>query len=100
MLLLDAEGYFRTLREQTQRCKSHIVGVFRRRFAASCVRSPLAYVWLPSIPRLLRAVKKHAKEQWMILYIERWLKAPVQEEDGRLVAREKGTPQGEWPAHS
>ncbi len=34
---------------------------------------------------LLRAVKKHAKEQWMVLYIERWLKAPVQEEDGEAV---------------
>ena len=45
--------------------------------------------------RLLRAVKKHAPEQWIVLYIERWLKAPVQEEeDGRLVPREKGTPQG------
>jgi len=43
---------------------------------------------------LLRAVKKHAPEQWIILYIERWLKAPVQEEDGRLVPRERGTPQG------
>jgi RNA-directed DNA polymerase len=43
---------------------------------------------------LIRAVKKHAKEQWMVLYIERWLKAPVQEEDGQLVPREKGTPQG------
>src|SRR6266581_2763046 len=43
---------------------------------------------------LLRAVKKHASEQWIILYIERWLKAPVQEEDGRLVPRERGTPQG------
>jgi RNA-directed DNA polymerase len=43
---------------------------------------------------LMRAVKKHAPEQWMVLYIERWLKAPVQEEDGQLVAREKGTPQG------
>jgi RNA-directed DNA polymerase len=43
---------------------------------------------------LLRAVKKHAKEPWMVLYIERWLKAPVQEEDGQLVPREKGTPQG------
>src|SRR6266852_5959417 len=40
------------------------------------------------------AVKRHAKEQWMVLYIERWLKAPVQEEDGQLVPREKGTPQG------
>ena len=27
---------------------------------------------------LIRAVKKHAKEQRMVLYIERWLKAPVQ----------------------
>src|SRR4029079_14648583 len=43
---------------------------------------------------LIRAVKKHAKERWMVLYIERWLKAPVQEEDGQLVPREKGTPQG------
>jgi len=39
---------------------------------------------------LLRAVKKHAPEQWIVLYIERWLKAPVQEEDGRLVPREGG----------
>jgi RNA-directed DNA polymerase len=30
----------------------------------------------------------------MVLYIERWLKAPVQEEDGQLIPREKGTPQG------
>ena len=43
---------------------------------------------------LMRAVKKHAKDQWLVLYIERWLKAPVQEEDGQLVPREKGTPQG------
>jgi RNA-directed DNA polymerase len=43
---------------------------------------------------LMRAVKKHAKDQWLVLYIERWLKAPVQEEDGKLIPREKGTPQG------
>ena len=30
----------------------------------------------------------------MVLYIERWLTAPMQEEDGQLVARDKGTPQG------
>src|SRR5215475_13032638 len=49
-----------------------------------------------NIPKdlLLRAVKKHAKEPWMVLYIERWLQAPEQEEDGQLVPREKGTPQG------
>ena len=43
---------------------------------------------------LMRAVKKHAKDRWNILDIERWLKAPMQEEDGRLVPRERGTPQG------
>jgi len=43
---------------------------------------------------LMRAVGKHAKDKWVVLYIERWLKAPVQEEDGTLVPREKGTPQG------
>jgi RNA-directed DNA polymerase len=42
----------------------------------------------------MRAVRRHAKDRWVVLYIERWLKAPVQEEDGRLVPREKGTPQG------
>ena len=30
----------------------------------------------------------------MVLYIERWLQAPVQEEDSQLVRRDKGTPQG------
>jgi RNA-directed DNA polymerase len=43
---------------------------------------------------LIRAVKKHAKEKWIVLYIERWLKAAVQEDDGQLISREKGTPQG------
>ena len=43
---------------------------------------------------LMRAVKKHADSPWVLLSIERWLKAPVQMSDGTLVAREKGTPQG------
>jgi RNA-directed DNA polymerase len=43
---------------------------------------------------LRRAVKKHTDSPWVLLYIERWLKAPVQMSDGTLVAREKGTPQG------
>jgi RNA-directed DNA polymerase len=43
---------------------------------------------------MMRAVRKHAKDKWVVLYIERWLKAPAQDEKGRLVPREKGTPQG------
>jgi RNA-directed DNA polymerase len=43
---------------------------------------------------IMRAVKKHTNSEWMLLYIERWLKAPVQLEDGTLVERDRGTPQG------
>jgi RNA-directed DNA polymerase len=43
---------------------------------------------------MMRAVKKHAKEKWVVLYIERWLKAPAQDEAGNLLKRERGTPQG------
>lgn len=43
---------------------------------------------------LMKAVRKHTQEKWIILYIERWLKAPMQLADGTLLARDKGTPQG------
>jgi len=43
---------------------------------------------------LMLAVEKHVPEKWMRLYIERWLKAPVQYRDGRLESRDVGTPQG------
>jgi RNA-directed DNA polymerase len=43
---------------------------------------------------LLRAVRKHTECKWAILYIERWLKAPLQLADGTLVERTRGTPQG------
>ena len=43
---------------------------------------------------IMRAVKKHTNSEWMLLYIERWLKAPIQLEDGTLVERDRGTPQG------
>jgi RNA-directed DNA polymerase len=43
---------------------------------------------------LMRAVRKHTDCKWVLLYIERWLKAPAQLADGSLINREKGTPQG------
>ena len=43
---------------------------------------------------LMKAVRTHIKEDWILLYIERWLKAPFEMEDGTLVMRERGTPQG------
>jgi RNA-directed DNA polymerase len=39
-------------------------------------------------------VRKHTDCKWITLYIERWLKAPAQLEDGILCERTKGTPQG------
>jgi hypothetical protein len=39
-------------------------------------------------------VEKHTELKWLRLYVERWLKAPVQKEDGTLVVRNCGSPQG------
>jgi group II intron reverse transcriptase/maturase len=43
---------------------------------------------------MLKAVRHHTDERWVLLYVERWLKAPVMMNDGSLVARDRGTPQG------
>ena len=43
---------------------------------------------------LMRAVRKHTDSAWEILYIGRWLKAPFQMQDGNMVERTMGTPQG------
>jgi RNA-directed DNA polymerase len=43
---------------------------------------------------LLRAVRKHVKCKWALLYIERWLTAPMEHEDGTKAERKSGTPQG------
>ena len=43
---------------------------------------------------LLRAVGKHITCKWALLYIERWLKAPMVQEDGTTIERSRGTPQG------
>jgi group II intron reverse transcriptase/maturase len=43
---------------------------------------------------LMRAVRKHTTCAWVLRYIERWLKAPMQMSDGQVIERERGTPQG------
>ena len=43
---------------------------------------------------MLRAVRKHVTCKWALLYIERWLTAPMQQDDGTRTARTRGTPQG------
>jgi RNA-directed DNA polymerase len=43
---------------------------------------------------VLKAVAHHTDQRWILLYVERWLKAPLQLADGSLVKRDRGTPQG------
>lgn len=43
---------------------------------------------------LMKVVRKHVKEAWAVLYIERWLKAPFETAEGLRTARDRGTPQG------
>jgi RNA-directed DNA polymerase len=42
----------------------------------------------------LKAVAHHTNLRWILLYVERWLKAPIQLEDGTLKPRDRGSPQG------
>ena len=42
----------------------------------------------------MRAVRKHTNCRWSLLYVERWLKTPVQHPNGRIETVEKGTQQG------
>lgn len=45
--------------------------------------------------KLMQALEKHVTERWALLYIKRWLEAPVEKKSGELVEKKgKGTPQG------
>jgi group II intron reverse transcriptase/maturase len=43
---------------------------------------------------LLKALGRHTADKWVLMYVTRWLKAPVQMPDGQLVPTLRGTPQG------
>jgi RNA-directed DNA polymerase len=43
---------------------------------------------------LLTMLSEHTSEKWVLMYVERWLKAGVEQEDGSILGRTKGTPQG------
>lgn len=43
---------------------------------------------------VLKAVAHHTDQRRILLYVRRWLKAPLQQPDGTLVARDRGSPQG------
>jgi RNA-directed DNA polymerase len=43
---------------------------------------------------MLKAVERHTDQKWILLYVRRWLTAPLRRQDGTLTARDRGTPQG------
>jgi RNA-directed DNA polymerase len=49
-----------------------------------------------SVPHelILKAVEHHTDQRWILLYVRRWLSAPLRQPDGTLVERDRGTPQG------
>jgi RNA-directed DNA polymerase len=43
---------------------------------------------------MVKAVEAHADVPWVVLYVKRWLSAPLALPDGTLQPRDRGTPQG------
>jgi group II intron reverse transcriptase/maturase len=43
---------------------------------------------------VLKAVEANTGQKWVVLYVKRWLKAPLQLPDGTMQERDRGTPQG------
>jgi RNA-directed DNA polymerase len=43
---------------------------------------------------MVRAVEANTDQKWVVLYVRRWLKAPIQLPDGTVAQRDRGTPQG------
>ena len=72
---------------------------------AACRRRCFKYPWVlefdiqgffDNVPHdlIVKAVEANTSEKWVVLYVKRWLTAPVQHPDGTLQRRDKGTPQG------
>ena len=43
---------------------------------------------------MMKMLNHHTEEKWVLLYAERWLKAGIEQADGSIAERQKGTPQG------
>lgn len=44
---------------------------------------------------MMKALSKHTEQKWVKMYVQRWLEAPIEKENGEIIIREgKGTPQG------
>lgn len=73
------------------------VGVCRQRcWKADWVIDLDIKAFFDTVPHdlVVKAVAHHTDQRWILLYVQRWLTAPLQQEDGTLVARDRGTLQG------
>jgi RNA-directed DNA polymerase len=73
------------------------VGVCRRRcWKADWVIDLDVKVFFDTVDHdlILKAVGRHTDQQWVLLYVGRWLQAPTRHVDGTVEQRERGTPQG------
>lgn len=73
------------------------VGLCRKRcFKKDWVVDLDVKAFFDSVPwdLMLKAVACHTDQKWVMLYVERWLKAPMLMPGGALATRVKGTPQG------
>lgn len=70
-----------------------------------CHKHCLQYAWVIDVDikgffdninheKLMELLGQHTQEKWVLLYIKRWLKAGIEQEDGSIMARTQGTPQG------
>lgn len=87
----DSYGY------RPQRSAKQALGRCRERcWKADWVIDLDIKAFFDTIPHHLieRVVAKHTQLKWLLLYVGRWLQAPLQREDGSLVARDRGSPQG------
>lgn len=73
------------------------VGVCRRRcWKSDWVVDLDIRSFFDSVPwdLLVKAVAHHTEDRWVLLYVRRWLAAPLVAADGTVVQRDRGTPQG------
>ena len=72
---------------------------------AQCQHNCIQYPWVVDLDIkgffdnishewMLKMVSHHTEDKWVLLYIERWLKAGIEQADGSIALRTKGTPQG------
>jgi RNA-directed DNA polymerase len=87
----DSYGY------RPNRSALHAVAACRQRcFKTNWVIDLDVQAFFDSVPwdLTVKAVAAHCTDPWVVLYVKRWLAAPLQHPDGTLQQRDRGTPQG------